>query len=80
MLSPGNQHYASRLRTVPCMRTAIAHTVLGLSLHETLFFKLSDGYYQDLYAVRSFGFLRRQQMQIRRIPASIHVVSKLCQS
>ena len=49
-------------------------------------FKLSDGFYRDLYAVRSFGSLRRQQMRYdgylpptcrqQVMPKSMHILSK----
>ena len=43
-------------------------------------FKPRNGFYRDLYAVRSFRSLRHQQMHILRIPASILVVKKSYQS
>ena len=67
---PGNQHMHAY--------SVSPHFSEAFSPLEPIF-KLSDGFYLDPYAVRSFGSLRRQQIQIRRIPASTYVVSKLCQ-
>ena len=78
---PGNQHYKSYHSFTYCAMHAYSdspHSSGAFSPLEPVS-KAPDGFYRDLYAIRSFGSLGRQQMHTRRIPASIHVVSKSCQ-